>query len=117
MKLPYKSDVFNVVFTSLIYHHLAYEEKEETLREIHRFLKPTGRYISAEFSQFPDDFFHRMFIRSTRDSGILHGLYPDDLIEAAGFCVLQKIEGLLLGGHHPIIYRVLRRKVSISKVL
>ena len=109
-RLPYKNEVFDVVFTSLIYHHLAYEEKEETLREIHRVLKPRGRYISAEFSQFPDDLLHRMFIGFTCDSGVLHGLYPPNSIEAAGFCVLQQIEGPLLGGHHPITYRVLRRR-------
>ncbi|MBE9546263.1 MAG: class I SAM-dependent methyltransferase [Proteobacteria bacterium] len=108
-ELPYKSDVFDVVFTSLMYHHLTYEEKEETLKEIHRVLKLTGRYISAEFGPFPDDFFHRMFIRFTRSSGMLQGLYPPDLIEIAGFYVVQQMDGPLLGGHHPIIYRVLRR--------
>ncbi|RKY65815.1 MAG: hypothetical protein DRQ02_09720 [Candidatus Latescibacterota bacterium] len=108
-RLPYKSEVFDVVFTSLMYNHLTYEEKQETLREIHRVLKPTGRYISAEFGPFPDDFFHRMFIRLTRNSGILHGLYPPDLVEAADFDVVQQMDGPLLGWHHPITYRVSRR--------
>jgi len=110
-RLPYKSAVFDVVFTSLMHHHLTYEEKAETMREIYRVLKHTGRNVSAEFGPFPDDFFHRMFIGFTHSSGILHGLVPPDLIEAAGFCVVRQMGGPMLGGHHPITYRVLRRNL------
>lgn len=121
--LPYKSNVFNVVFSSLIYHHLTYEEKRKTLGEIHRVLKPTGRYVSAEFGRFPDDPLHRIFIRFTpvdsehlmgftHNSGILHGLYPPDLIETAGFYVVRQIDGPLLGGHHQVTYRLSREEGS-----
>ncbi|MCK4417268.1 MAG: class I SAM-dependent methyltransferase [Candidatus Latescibacteria bacterium] len=126
--LPYKSNVFDVVFTSLIYHHLTYEEKEETLREIHRVLKPTGRYVSAEFGRFPDDPLHRIFIRFTpsdskhlmaltHNSGVLHGLYPPDLIETAGFYVVRQIDGPLLGGHHQVIYRFSQKEAVRNQFL
>ena len=76
-KLPYNGDMFDVVFTSLIFHHMDYEEKRTTLLEIHRVLKRNGKYISVEFNEFP----HRWMIKFMRDSGILHGLYPIKLIK------------------------------------
>ena len=56
--LLYEADQFDVVFTSLLYHPLDYQEKSQTLKEIYRVLKPKGKYVSAEFGQFPDDLFH-----------------------------------------------------------
>jgi len=105
--LPYNNKTFDVVFTGLMYHHLDYEEKQRALGEIHRVLKQNGRYISIEFGEFPKDFFHRMIIGFTRSSGILHGIYPNGLIEGAGFHVINESEGPALGGHHKTKYRVL----------
>ena len=105
--LPYHSKTFDVVFTGLMYHHLDYEEKQGALGEIHRVLKHNGRYISIEFGAFPRDFFHRMIIGFTRSSGILHGIYPNELIEGAGLHVINEREGPALGGHHKTKYRVL----------
>jgi ubiquinone/menaquinone biosynthesis C-methylase UbiE len=105
--LPYNRNEFDVVFTSLLYHHLDYEGKRRTLSEIYRLLKQNGRYISVEFVEFPKDFFHRMIIGLTRSSGILHGVYPYELIEDAGFYFIDEIEGPALAGHHQTKYRVL----------
>lgn len=106
-ELPYNHHEFDVVFTSLMFHHLDYQEKQRSLHEIHRVLKPNGRYISVEFGEFPKDFFHRMIIDFTHASGILHGIYPYRLIEEAGFYVVDEIEGPALAGHHRTKYRVL----------
>jgi ubiquinone/menaquinone biosynthesis C-methylase UbiE len=106
-ELPYDRKEFDVVFTSLMYHHLDYEEKRGTLCEIYRVLKEHGRYISIEFGEFPKDFFHRMISGFTRSSGVLHGMYPDELIADAGFHVINEGEGPALAGHHQTKYRVL----------
>jgi len=101
-KLPYKDNIFDVVFTSLIFHHMGYEEKHSTLLEIHRVLKWNGKYISVEFGKFP----HRLITKFMHDSGILHGLYPVKLIEQADLHIIHETKGLLLGGHHGTVYRV-----------
>jgi SAM-dependent methyltransferase len=41
--LPYERGVFDRVFSSMMFHHLRRSERETTLREIHRVLKPGGR--------------------------------------------------------------------------
>jgi ubiquinone/menaquinone biosynthesis C-methylase UbiE len=106
-RLPYKTNEFDVVFSCLIYHHLTYEEKGQTLKEIYRVLKPNGRYISFEFQEFPTDIFHRTFLRLfTGNSGILHGLYPTELIKQNGFFVEKEIKGQSLWKHHHTAYRV-----------
>lgn len=108
--LPYKNEAFDVIFTSLMYHHLDYGEKQKTLIEINRVLKPDGRYVSIEFGEFPSDFFHKMIIGFTRSSGILHGMYPYEMIKRSGFDVVQEMKGPAFAGHHQTHYRVLRKK-------
>lgn len=110
--LPYESSEFDVVFTSLIFHHLDWNEKRRTLQEIHRVLKPRGKYISVEFGEFPRDSLHRAFIKFTGNSGMLHGLYPPGLIEKAGFSILAQMEGPRLARHHQTDYRVLKKTVT-----
>ena len=41
--LPYDREVFDRVFSSMMFHHLRRAEREPTLREIRRVLKPAGR--------------------------------------------------------------------------
>jgi ubiquinone/menaquinone biosynthesis C-methylase UbiE len=42
-ELPYPEAAFDRVFSSLMLHHVANDEKEATLREVRRVLKPGGR--------------------------------------------------------------------------
>lgn len=42
-ELPYPDAAFDRVFSSLMFHHVANDEKEATLREARRVLKPGGR--------------------------------------------------------------------------
>ena len=107
--LPYEDNYFDIVFTTLLFHHLNFEEKGKALREISRVLKVDGKYISAEFGQFPDDFFHGIILRFTRSSGSLHGLYPTELIGQNGLLIEKEINGPLIGGNHQVIYRILKK--------
>lgn len=108
IRLPYETGKFDIVFTCLLYHHLDYEEKTQTLGEIYRALKPNGRYICFEFCEFPTDVLHRVFLKLFAGNiGVLHGLYPAELIEKNRFHIGKEIEGPSFWRHHHTSYRVL----------
>jgi len=48
-RLPYPDACFDRVFSSLMFHHLAAEEKAATLREVRRVLKPGGSLHLLDF--------------------------------------------------------------------
>ncbi len=48
-QLPFEKTSFDVVVSSLVFHHLPTDIKKQALREIHRVLKPTGRFLLADF--------------------------------------------------------------------
>lgn len=49
IKLPYPDDYFDRVVTSLVFHHLDNEQKENSLNEIYRVLKPKGELHIADW--------------------------------------------------------------------
>ena len=53
-QLPYPAASFDRVFSSLMFHHLQAEEKENTLREVHRVLKPGGEFHMMDL-EGPED--------------------------------------------------------------
>jgi ubiquinone/menaquinone biosynthesis C-methylase UbiE len=55
-QLPYPEASFDRAFSSLMFHHLTAEEKVNTLREVHRVLKPGGE-------------FHMMDLEGSEDAG------------------------------------------------
>jgi ubiquinone/menaquinone biosynthesis C-methylase UbiE len=48
--LPYEDNAFDRVFSSFMLHHLESSEKETTLREVRRVLKPSGRFHLLDFA-------------------------------------------------------------------
>ena len=42
--MPYPDGAFDIVFSSLFFHHLTRTDKERTMREVHRILKPGGGF-------------------------------------------------------------------------
>jgi ubiquinone/menaquinone biosynthesis C-methylase UbiE len=48
-ELPYPDDSFDRVFSSFMLHHLQAVEKEKTLREVRRVLKPGGSFHLLDF--------------------------------------------------------------------
>jgi ubiquinone/menaquinone biosynthesis C-methylase UbiE len=49
-ELPYPEDAFDRVFSSFMLHHLEATEKERTLREVRRVLKPGARFHLLDFA-------------------------------------------------------------------
>lgn len=48
--LPYLDSSFDRVFSSFMYHHLRPEDKEKTMREVHRVLRPSGSFHMLDFA-------------------------------------------------------------------
>jgi len=96
IKLPYATSKFDVVFTCLLFHLLDPSEKELALMEIYRILKPAGKYIAAEFEEYPAGFLRRRMLK-----------YPIGLIEKCGFCVDSVARGPSITKRRPTTYRVL----------
>ena len=96
IKLPYATSKFDTVFTCLLFHLLDSSEKELALMEIYRILKPAGKYIAAEFEEYPTGFLRRRMLR-----------YPVSLIEKCGFCVDSQDRGPSVTKRHHTTYRVL----------
>jgi len=49
--LEYGEGTFDHVFSSMMFHHLGLDEKEKTLREVRRVLKPGGLFAILDFEQ------------------------------------------------------------------
>lgn len=51
-KLPFSDDSFDVVVSTLVFHHLPAEIKKQALKEAHRVLKKNGRFLLVDFGKF-----------------------------------------------------------------
>ena len=61
-ELPYETAVFDHVFSSFMFHHLAGQERDHTMREAARVLKPGGSFHLFDFvaDHAPRGFFERL---------------------------------------------------------
>lgn len=59
---PYEDDLFDKVFSSLVFHHLTREDKTKALQEIHRTLKPGGELHLLDFGQGKNIFMRGAFL-------------------------------------------------------
>ncbi len=97
--LPFADGVFDVVVSSLFFHHLSSEDKRSVLRQAHRVLRPAGRLAIADWGVPEGPFSRAAFLavqmldgfESTRDS--VRGALPA-MIEEAGFEALREHEPL-----------------------
>lgn len=89
-KLPFKDNSFDRVTSSLVFHHLTPAGKKQALSEIHRILKPEGRFLLMDWGK-PDSIWMKMaffFVRladgfeNTEENA--KGKIPE-LMEGAGF--------------------------------
>lgn len=50
-QLPFPGEVFDFVFSTLVFHHLKCEEKVQAFQEIRRVLRPGGTFLVADFGK------------------------------------------------------------------
>jgi ubiquinone/menaquinone biosynthesis C-methylase UbiE len=100
--LPYDEGTFDYVFSSMMFHHLKLEEKEKTLREVGRVLKPGALLAMLDFKK-PESILGKIL------SGLFHSthLLKDNsenriltLMTEAGLQHVRKVgQGALLVGN------------------
>ena len=92
--LGYPDRVFDRVFSSMMFHHLAEDDKEPTLREIRRVLKPGGRLELLDF-EGPDAHAHGFLSRMIHSNGRLRGNASARVLELmvwAGFSTPRRVD-------------------------
>ncbi len=92
--LGYPDTAFDRVFSSMMFHHLESGDKEPTLREIRRVLKPGGRLELLDF-EGPDSHAHGFLGRMVHAHERLRGNAAErvlDLMVWAGFPNPKKVD-------------------------
>ena len=90
--LQYPAATFDVVFLSFMFHHLEGNNREKTLREVSRVLKPRGVFYLLDFEVSDPESHHGLFslfhsserLRDNSESQIL------TLMASAGFSDVKK---------------------------
>ncbi|HLD18927.1 MAG TPA: class I SAM-dependent methyltransferase [Candidatus Nanoarchaeia archaeon] len=85
-KLPFHSNHFDVVVSSLVFHHVPSQYKQQALNETHRVLKPSGIFLLSDFgrpkNKFPLGSWLAMLFEEGKEN--YQGLLPQ-MIRNAGF--------------------------------
>jgi demethylmenaquinone methyltransferase/2-methoxy-6-polyprenyl-1,4-benzoquinol methylase/phosphoethanolamine N-methyltransferase len=88
-RLPFPDGSFDVVLSSLMFHHLPDDLKRQGLAEIRRILKPGGRLLIVDFKRGTNAHAHlslAMLLHGNMRRG-LHDYVP--LVRDAGFTALE----------------------------
>lgn len=98
-EIPYTDGEFDVVISSLMFHHLPVHIKKQGLKEIHRVLTSNGRFFLSDFGTphfitAPLMFLLLVWIGSTRYQ--LFGKLPGLLKESGFNDIILKKKGLFL---------------------
>jgi len=91
-ELPYERESFDRVLSSFMFHHLAGQDREKTLQEVRRVLKPGGSFHLLDFvtDHASHGFLHRLVhshaeLKDNTDERILQ------LMSGAGFRNAEKV--------------------------
>jgi len=88
LKLPYKDEEFDVVFTSMVFHHIEHKLHNAILKEIYRVLKKGGRFYNFEHN--PNNPLTRKVVRECvfdEDAVLLKPSYNKNVTKNNGFKV------------------------------
>ncbi len=93
-QLPFPRAWFDRVLSSLVLHHLTVDEKQLALSEVHRILRPGGKFVFLDFG-VPRGAYAQLvaqFMRRTEhvDDNV-RGLLPG-LLKGAGFVNITELE-------------------------
>jgi len=86
LKIPHPDNTFDIVFTSMVFHHIEHNLHNEILHEIHRVLMPGGRFYIFEHN--PNNPLTRKIVNECvfdEDAVLLKPTYCKSLINNAGF--------------------------------
>jgi SAM-dependent methyltransferase len=86
-RLPYSDNAFDVVFSSLLLHHLTLENKRRAILEVFRVLRPGGEFHIADFGKPHNLYTHLVSFLVRRFEEIsdnIKGLLPE-LLCNSGF--------------------------------
>lgn len=95
INLPYPSDYFDRVISSLVFHHLTSRQKEHSLKEIRRVLKPGGELHIADWGKAQNTLMRLSFFLIQILDGFetttanVKGLLPE-YIRGAGFADVRE---------------------------
>ena len=84
-KLPFKDNQFDVVFTSMVFHHIEHNLHKGILSEIYRVLKKGGRFYNFEHN--PNNPLTRKIVRECefdKDAVLLKPSYNKKIINQSG---------------------------------
>ena len=98
VEMPYPDGAFDMVLTNIMYHHLDLAEKQQSVVEIARVLKPGGRYVSAEFGPRAKTALQRRLAKGE------YTLYPSHLT-GAGFTIAHEEVGVM-AWRRKVVHRV-----------
>lgn len=95
--MPYKNEKFDRCFSSLFFHHLTFENKEKTFREMHRILKNKGEIHIADWGKPSNRLMRYLFYQVQMFDGFetttdnVKGILPQ-LMEKVGFHGVSIVE-------------------------
>jgi len=110
-KLPYKEESFDRVLSSFMFHHLEGQDREKTLQEVWRVLKPNGSFHLLDFvsDHGSHGFLHRLVhshaeLKANTDERILQ------LMTVAGFTKAEKVRAgsMFFGVLRTAYYRAMK---------
>lgn len=89
--LTYSDESFDLVMSSLVFHHLNRENKARALEEVYRILRPAGHLLIADFGKPNNILMHLVSLIMTKFEEVtdnFKGLLPK-MIHDAGFVQVQ----------------------------
>ena len=105
--LPYQNASFDRVFSSFMFHHLDEKEREKTLKEVLRVLKPGGSFHLLDFTSHDGEhgFLERIFhsharVRDNTDDGILQQMTRAGFTHSAKLKEHKMLFGLMQTGYY-----------------
>jgi demethylmenaquinone methyltransferase/2-methoxy-6-polyprenyl-1,4-benzoquinol methylase/phosphoethanolamine N-methyltransferase len=91
--IPFPDGQFDVVLNSFVLHHLPHDLKRKGFAEIHRVLKPGGRFLAADFGP-PAKGVIRHVVTALAGHGMMHKDATElaAMMEDAGFTEVEEVK-------------------------